>query len=185
MKQKSRFLIPILALLLCATSALAFLFYFGRNMATDELAATKQELTDLNESWNEATDHILYFDDGLWKNANIYMENLVITEHSISFTITNNTHYAIYFPKENIIIQRYENGQWVKADEIGVGYTEEFTVPQAYTPTYMRYSCSIRTDELNRFGEPIYDRKLPIPDGYYRIILPMDSYNVVGYLNFP
>ena len=58
-------------------------------------------------------------------------------------------------------------------------------MPQAYTPTYMRDSCSIRTDELNRFGEPIYDRKLPIPDGYYRIILPMDSYNVVGYLNFP
>ena len=56
---KSRILIPVLALFLCAASALAFLFYFGRNMATDELAATKQELTDLNESWNEATDHIL------------------------------------------------------------------------------------------------------------------------------
>ena len=88
---KSRILIPVLALLLCAASTLAFLFYFGRNMATDELAATEQKLAERNESWKEATDHILYFDDGLWKNANVYMEKLVITEHSIRFTIVNNT----------------------------------------------------------------------------------------------
>ena len=182
---KARFLIPVLALLLCAASALAFLFYFGHNMATDELAATEQKLAERNESWKEATDHILYFDDGLWKNANVYMEKLVITEHSIRFTIVNNTHHAIYFPKENIIVQRYENGQWVNADEIGLGCTLEFIVPQAHTPTYMSYSCSIRTDELDRFGEPIYDSELPVPDGYYRVILAMEDYNVVGYLNFP
>lgn len=176
---KIRFLIPVLALLLClaiaAATVFAVLFFDHSDSA---------KVAEYEAKWEKATDHKLYFDDGLWKNANVYMERLVITEHSISFTIINNTHHSQYFDTKDVSIQRFEDGQWVDF-EVGLSYYGNSWVPQPFMPWPMRLRCSFPTGEVSQFGSPIYDDTIPMPDGYYRVVLAMDDYNVVGYLNFP
>ena len=175
---KTRILIPVLALLLCLAVAAATVFavlFFDHS--------DSEKAAEYKEKWNSATDHKLYFDDGLWKNANIFMKDLTFTEHSISFTVINNTHRREYFHEEDVSVQRLENGQWVDAN-IGFGYTGNAWVPQPFMQWRMNLHCAIRTDELDSSGQPIYDETIPIPHGYYRVVLAMEDYNVVGYLQF-
>ena len=175
---KSRILIPIMALLLCLAIAAATVFavlFFDHS--------DSEKAAEYKEKWDNATDHVLYFDDGLWKNANVYMEKLIFTEHSISFSVVNNTRHAEYFHKEDVSVQRFENGQWVDAN-IGLGHTGYAYVPQPFMQWHMNFRCAVRTDELDSSGQPIYDETIPIPHGYYRVVLAMEDYNVVGYITF-
>ena len=174
---KLRILTPVLALLLCAAIAAATVFavlFFN----------CPKENTEYKEKWENATDDKLYLDNDLLQNANIHMTNISCDGKKISFTIINNTRHAEWFANGNIRMQRLENGQWVDVD-FAVTLQEDVVHPEPFMTRRFTAICTIYTSVIAQTGYPIPDRDATIPDGYYRVVLAMDDYNVVGYLNFP
>ena len=175
---KTRFLIPVLALLLCITIAIAMVFAFLLFSHLNE-----KEDTEYKGKWKNATDHKLYFNNDLLQNANIHMTNVNCDGKNISFTIVNNTHHAEWFSNGSISMQCLENGQWIDIN-FDVTLQEDSIQPEPFMTRCFTAVCTIYTDEIDQTGYPIPDRNAVIPNGYYRVVLAMETYNVVGYLQY-